>query len=604
MLGSSRFVGLEKMENYGCICAINSTTLGVTIDGTLSDAQKSAATFAVTKDGTTSVSVTATWNGNTANLVKADGSKFVAGSYSVKVASQGVTFATDTATGTVSAEKATSIKISTSRISPAASQVLSYEVDNQYGEKMNIASNLLTVMVYNTTAPARTVSNTDVTLDAHLANVGDALKVTAYLTSDPTVTFTTNVTVSNITVGSVTIGDLVPNQGTDRVSIGDTGVVLPITLTDDAGNAYLPTYNGAITSGDTHDGLTYTYSGITALSYSTTTKKYTVTATATPATITISDAASGQVVTKNLTLNPVATAKTVAFGNLTGDIVSGDTTNLPQLPVNFADQYGNAIVLANGTALSTTPFVAQITGAGATPLALAPTTSTATITNTNGQDYLTFSNIPAVTAGTYTLTLTNTTTGTQVSTNLTVNAVRVPATLSVKTAPSSSVIGTGTTNMVFDVVDQYGQKVTSNASYDIKATTTSGGSTIVSVPATSAIASPTSITITGVAAGSDTITFTLEKTADGSVIDTKSVALTDIATVSSYSATTDKSSYTAGDNMTITINALNASSQAYTAYNGSGVATVTLTTNAGAGTAVNICVIFSLLTALLLQQCL
>ncbi|MFL0194361.1 beta strand repeat-containing protein [Clostridium sp. WILCCON 0269] len=558
------------------VSAINSTTLGVTINGTLTDAQKSATTFTVTKDGSTPVAVTATWNGNTANLVKADGSKLIAGSYSVKVASSGVTFTTDTATGTVAAEKATSIKINTARILNAASQVLSYEVDNQYGEKMNLASNLLTVMVYNTTAPSRTVSNTNVTLDASGANVGDVLKVTAYLASDPTVTVSSNITVANITVGSVTIGDLVPNTGNDRVSIGDTGVVLPITLTDDAGSAFLPTHNGAIATGATYDGLTYTYSGITALSYSTTTKQYTCTATAMPATITISDAASGQVVTKTLTLNPVATAQTAAFGDLTGNIVSGDTTNLPKLPVNFTDQYGKSIVLANSTALTSTPFVAQVTGAGAIPLAVS-----ANITNTNGQDYLTFSNIPTATAGTYTLTLTNVNTGKQVSTNLTVNAARVPTTLSEETTPSASIIGTGTTNAVFDVIDQYGQKVSSNANYDIKATTTSGGSGIVTVTSTTAIASPTTITITGVAAGTDTITFTLEKASDGTVIDTKSVPVTDIATVASYAATTDKTSYTAGDTMTITVNALNGTGQPYTAYNGSGVATVTLTPNAG-----------------------
>jgi len=581
---TARVAAINVKLEVTSVSAINATTLNVAFSGAVTDT--SVITFNVLR-GTVPVSLTPTWAADKKSVQLASSVNLLAGTYTVTVG--GATFTTNSGSVTVSAQAISSVSIPTNQVIKDVAAKANFTALDQYGTTMTTSTRGdYTWVLANQTDSTRPVTfagaNGDkfLTIDTRLANVGDQILITGILNANPAVKVTKTVTVANIYIGSFQLGQPVLPTGT-TILVQNAGYVqIPYTATDNYNNAVtlslpvIATANAASVQGiqflttdpsiipvaDAANNFTVDANG--KLQFKVLDKAGTVTLTAV-------DSNNGTTSSITIKVNANAAPASVQFGQLNQPIVAGDVNGTATLGVTFNDQYGNPVTVAPGYDMSTIFNVSVVPSTGLTVnLAL-----------TNGK--INFQENVA-TVGNYTLTLTNKITGAQFTQALTVNSARVPNQLVVATAPAASVVGLGTTQVVFNVLDQYGQKMAAAAGYDVKGTTTSGGATILNVPASTVIANPTSITITGVAAGTDTATFTLEKTVGNVAIDSKSFNIKDVANAASFKVTTDATSYIAGNNITVTVTALDAGGNAYPSYNGSGVATVKVTPTVGAVT--------------------
>ncbi|MDQ7093939.1 hypothetical protein REC12_10090, partial [Desulfosporosinus sp. PR] len=334
------------------VSAINSTTLGVAFNRALTSDEQSKAQFAVTYNNTAFNISAVTWStdGMTAQFSRQDAAKLAAGTYAVSVT--GVSTDALTSSVTVNAETATSIELATTRVAPAAGQNIAYTVKNQYGEAMTVAPGAITVYAFNQNDNTnRGITGTLInSMDFHLANVGDVVKVTAYLTANPAVTISSNVTVANISTGAITLADPVLPTGAARLTVNTAHVTMPVTVTDDAGAPIQLAPNvGPIVSGTANNignGLTLSFNNITAVAVNAQHQlDFTLGAAAGPASVTITNPATGDVQTKNFTVVAVSDTATITMTAPTTAIrVGGGTVNIP---FTLADQYGNAMTTAS-----------------------------------------------------------------------------------------------------------------------------------------------------------------------------------------------------------------------------------------------------------------
>lgn len=578
---------LVMVTNVTGVSATDAKTLTVTFNTAISAADQATATFAV-KRGTTPTTVLApVWAADGKSVELARSTNFIAGTYTVTVG--GFALGTSTATTDVVAQKMAKLEITTSNIIVSSTAKVNFIVSDQYGTELTKAANTFNWTVVNITDASRTVKFGDLTKNGYAvlntaadanapatvgANVGDVLRVTGLLTSDPTVTVTKDITVSNIYTNTFAFGEVVLPDGAERLMQNVGYVELGYTAADNLGADLIFTDRAAGASNEfnniqffTSDADVIPVTGANGFKVEDGKLKVKVLNDSGDVTITALNVNTGATTTKKITVNATAVPTTVEFGEFKDqEIISGDPNGTAQLGVTFFDQYGVAIV--NDTYNMTTNFNITVTGAGATPLA---------VTSSLNGGYMVF-NDSAVTPGTYTVTLINKTTGVSNAVQLVANEARVPNQLEVVTAPDASVEPGTSTAVVFNVLDQYGDDVAyaDLGAFTIVPTTTDGVNRIQAINVTSY-----TVTLTGAVAAAtpitETVTFTLED-ASNVAIDNQAFDIEVIAKIDALEVTADKTEYVAGQNATLTIKGLKAG-VVHTGYNKTGVASITDGTN-------------------------
>lgn len=441
------------------VAATKATTLSVTFNRALTDAEKASATFAFTYASNPISMSAVTWDGVIAKVTRADAAVLAAGTYGVTVS--GLT-STVTATGTVAAQKATTMQIATDRVKPLAAQALTYTVKDQYGDNMTVAAGAITVAAYNTTAAVRAANTVGgiSNISFVLCNVNDVVKITAYLTADTSVKVVKDITVSNITVGTVTLGDATLPAGTTRFTTGTALVTIPVTALDNFGGATKLTAEVWANGVATTDGLVPTFSGIAAV---TVTAAGNITCTlgaAGTATLTITNPTTGDIVNKTITVVDLPDTATLTMSAPTAPVRMLVNS---AIPFTVKNQFGDTMTVpgagwATGdvSLSSSNPAVATVGWVGnvitVVPVAPGTTTIFATVVT------------PVVNASTATNSLA-----------ITVNAAKAPTNIAVSGTPKTAlaqgetVLNNATTGALkFAITDQDG------AAINLAATTVAG----------------------------------------------------------------------------------------------------------------------------------
>lgn len=594
VLGIIEVIKSKNNKKLHVFCAINAKTLKVTFNNAVSKEDQAKATFDV-KRGSFATSVTPTWAEDGKSVELGRTSNLIAGTYTVTVAGIELAEGKDTATVEVKAQKISSLEIATDNIVKDGTAKVAYIVKDQYGEKMDVNANTFAWSVVNLTDSTRIAeanptaikyleidtdgSDTTTKGVAVATNVGDVLRVTGILASDPTVKVVKEITISNVFMQDFQLGEVVLPEGKTRLNEGSTyDVELDYSSLDNYGKEMkLSASQGPAA---TIDGITFISSNedvIKAAKMKTTAdNKLTFTVEANKAgkaTITALNNNTGATSSVEVEVFAEAKATTVEFGDFKKEsIIAQDPNGTAKLAVTFFDQYGE--VIEDDTYNTTTDFNVTITGPG---------TLAAQASLVDG--YLVFNeNSAAVTKGTYTLTVVNKTTGVTNSTPIVVNAAREAAQLVVVDAPKASVVQAASTTVKFKVIDQYGDDfATSSKPVELNWEKKTAGDTIIAAPSgnSGTIAAANignAITLTGgTTTGDQTLTFKLASTGAGAaVLDTKVVNISNVAYATAFKATVDKEKYTAGDELTLTVKAEDSNNDLFTKYNGSFASTVTV----------------------------
>lgn len=568
---------LVMVTNVTGVSATDAKTLTVTFNQAISAADQALTTFTV-KKGTTPVTLTATWAADGKSAALAKSTNLIAGTYTVTVG--GITLGTNTATTEVVAQAAKSAEILTENVQKAANQQVIYAVYDQYGKELATNSDQFVWTAVNTNSgaviPAVGGAVKYVDLDASAATLGDVIRLTGVYKTDATIVATKNITVSNIYTASFDLGEVVLPEGTTRLTQGVAWYEVSYTAADNFGNP-------VVLADQASDTFTTTVSGIKLITSDNTIVSHYKVADgvlsiqvenkAGNVTLTALNTNTSTVDSLPITVNATAALTSAEFGEFKAqEIIAGDANGTAKLGVTFFDQYGEEV--SNKTA-------AFGTGAGGPLVVSVVPAAGLTVTQTTSADgYITF-NDSAATAGTYTITLTNGTTGVSTSTQVTVNEARVPNELNVVTVPQSKLIVGGDATVKFEILDQYGDKMTAdNAAYSVVVTKESAANVILTAPANNAVmeisAAVANSVITGGAAGTDTVTYTLQKDAGPVAIDSESFTMTVIADALDFGVTTDKAEYTAGEDIAVTVKAENPNDVVYTKYSETKTATVTV----------------------------
>lgn len=569
----------EKELKVTNVSAINAKTLKVEFNNAIAEQDQAKVTFDV-KRGTIATTVETTWAEDGKSVELARATNLLAGTYTVTVG--GLEFAEGANVGTVEveAQEIASLEIATDNVIIGNPVDLVYNAKDQYGEKMDVTADKIAWTVVNTTDITRAVTAgtgtpaTDkvIKLDTSATNVDDVLRVTAFLTADPTIKVVKEVTVSNVFTQEFALGTVVLPEGKTRLdqAVSAYDVELSYTAADNYGEAVkLPASQTGATIGE----ITFVSSNedLVKVANMATDAKSKLTfkveaAKSGKATLTALNNSTGETSSVEIEVFATAAPATAEFGEFKdgAEIVAGDAAGTAKLGITFFDQYGEAI--EDDTYTIGTDFNVTVTGAG-----------TLTVTPALVGGYMVFDDLNA-TAGTYTITLVHKTTGASASTQVTVNEARVPNELKVKTAPDASVEVAGTTNVEFEVYDQYGKLIpfVNLGTYTIDVTYSAAGATasVTNNPLTSYTE-----TITGNAAGTETITFTLNSAAPVTAIDAQEFEIEVIDALATLDVTVDKTEYTAGDTATVTIKAEKAGNVAHTDYNKTEVAEIAVGSN-------------------------
>ncbi len=420
-------------------------------------------------------------------------------------------------------------------------------------------------------------------LNTSAANVDDVIRITGLLASDPSVKAVKEVTVSNIFVDSFELGEVVlPKDATMLVQ--NAGYVeVKYSAKDNFGKEVTLSDVAATANKDTVDGIQFITSDNTIIPTKDSANNFKVTDgklevkvlnVAGDVTLTALNTNSGATSSIKIKVNATAAPATVEFGEFKdgAEIVAGDTDKTAKLGITFFDQYGEAI--KNDTYDMTGNFNVTVTGAG-----------TLNVEDALVDGYVVFKD-SAATAGTYTITLVHKTTGASVSTQVTVNEKRIANQLKVVTAPNTDLVASESTKVKFEIIDQYGKKMTTDqAGYEVKVSKASDADLKITLPAKNAdgtglkfTVAIADITVTaGAGAATETVTFTLQKT-DGTAIDSQAFNFTVIADAAKFVASTDKKEYTAGDDIVVTVKAEQPAGTFYNKYNETQTAKVTVGT--------------------------
>jgi hypothetical protein len=280
------------------------------------------------------------------------------------VEASGLTEAVITKAFTVNAEVASKIEVTSTTVALVASPTVTFKVSNQYGEDMKINGTTTGVVVsaYNTTQKkAQSLSNGTAdnkltfnagfatTGNAELAKLSDVIRVTVAYAG---LTAQTNVTVvdqaSNATIA---FGDIAPLKDKTRISVSETGFVLPYTMFDQFGVASkLPASYGAntdlVADVETIAGVQFVSSNPAVVDVDTfavdANNKLTFNtgATAGTAVITAVINASGAVASFSVTVNGTGKVDQLVISAPTALVAAKETV---KLDLNAVDQFGAVI---------------------------------------------------------------------------------------------------------------------------------------------------------------------------------------------------------------------------------------------------------------------
>lgn len=429
--------------------ATSATTLTVSFNKVISAADQALVTFDVKRGTTVTTMLAPVWAADGMSVELSRSTNLLAGTYTVTAT--GIDLGTNVGTAIVEAQKAISLEITTSRVNDAASQSVGYVVKDQYGDQMTVAPGLLTVTTSNLTAVSRAVTGTVIdNLDFSPTNLDDIVKVTAYLTSDPTVKAVKNITVSSITLGTVTLGEPVLPEGSTRFETGLVGVVIPVTATDNFGEATQLTAEAWTTATATTDGLYPVFAGtsFTAVAVNADGDLVVTLGAAGTATLTITNPATGDVMIKTITVVAAPDTATVVMSQPEDPIRIGTAA---VIPFTVTDQFGDELPVPG-------------TGWNIADVGLSSSNAAVATVGWVG-NAITVTPLTVGTTTIYANVLTPVSTGAAVLT-ITVEAGKAPEAIAVSGTPKTSlaqgetVLGTAETGaLVFNVIDQDGDPI-------------------------------------------------------------------------------------------------------------------------------------------------
>ncbi|MFC4812011.1 S-layer homology domain-containing protein [Paenibacillus sp. GCM10023250] len=248
----------------------------------------------------------------------------------------------------IEAEAAKKIDITATTVQPAANQDLGVKVYNQFGEAMSVSP---TISSYNVTKGKQLGNGNTLNLQAGAADeaaLNDNILVTAvYPAAGLSINKTLKVT-NGSAATSIKIDEVKPLNGSARVSINQTGLVLPMTLVDANGaTVKLPAGTATLANGQnslSYAGLVFFISDSAivngfsvdtngVITFNTLSKAGTV-------YITVTNPATQATANLALVVNDVAKVKTFQLGNSGSVIVKGEKVVLPYTAI---DTFGNPI---------------------------------------------------------------------------------------------------------------------------------------------------------------------------------------------------------------------------------------------------------------------
>jgi len=521
----------------------------VTFNRALTAAEKEAATFDV-KNGLVSYNVTAKWAEDNKSVVLEYAYNYFAGDYTITIG--GIA---DPITVKVVEEKVTKITINNDYLPKSTQAALDYTVYNQFDEKMT--GQTLSINVYNATKGVSYTPVSDI-IDLSGADKDNVIIITIshYATG---VSVSKSVPVGDVAaVTEMQLGEVAPLKDKTRISVGESGFVLPYTFIDQYGKSLkLPAYianSDADSDMETIGGIKFMTSNAAIVDPDTFAVDndgvLTFNTGATAGTVVISAIApaSGKVATVTIKVEEAAALKTFTLSNPGKLVAEGDTVTVPYAAV---DSYGAPIASKDLDATKRTnlSFVSSNTSV------INPSSDI----KFNGKNELIITP-----SGTGTVTLYATVGGVlQNSITLDVKAIAVPTRIvGIKNLPLLFQSG-ATTNVKaanLDIIDQYNRPISvgsytvngTSVAYAVEISVEDGTGDKVALSGTTTIddANDTAV-LTGAAAGSEVIKFVLKK--DGAEISTykgtfKTIADADITgytidTIGTLYKTTSGSAY-------------------------------------------------------------
>jgi len=254
-------------------------------------------------------------------------------------------------------------------------------------------------------------------------------------------------------------------------------------------------------------------------------------------------------------------------------VIFKDFTNI-RIPITAKDQNGDELFLVKGSNVSV--FSSNTSVIANTDLDF--------ITGTDGKQYLNITKF--LNDGNVIVTILGTPGG--VVANKTLSIVKpVPSEIRVSLIPEKNLLVSESTTVKFDIYDQFGNKITVNVpGYGVRAIKSSGANAILSAPVHNnlftIVEATTGINVQAAAGAmpgdADTVTFRLEQ--GGIYLDSEAITFNVISDLTALSVLINKSSYTAGENMQLTLTAT-IGGFTHTAYNKSGPAVIRVCDNTG-----------------------
>nr|WP_320026806.1 hypothetical protein [uncultured Acetobacterium sp.] len=445
---------LVKVPSVTGASAIHANTLEVTFNTAISAADQAKITFDVKRGTTVTTMLAPVWALDGKSVALPRSANLIAGTYTVTAS--GIEFAAGKNVGTavVVAQKATSMQLTTARVMDAAAQSIGYVVTDQYSDTMTVAPGLITVTAFNTTASGRTVNVAGgiANLDFTNTELNDVVKITAYLTSDPTIKAVKDVTVSNITLGTVTLGEPVLPEGSTRFVTGLAGVVIPVSAFDNFGEATELTAAAWATGVPTADGLfpVFTGASFTSVAVNADGNLVVTLGAAGTATLTVTNPATGDIIVKTITVVGAPDTATVTMTLPTDPIRIGTAA---VIPFTVKDQFGEELTVP-GPGWNTADVVLTSSNPAVATVAWNIPTNEITVTPVSVGTTTIFANVVTpVSTGTATLAIT-------------VNTAKVPTLISVSGTPKTTLAqgetvaaAAETGALKFDIVDQDGAPI-------------------------------------------------------------------------------------------------------------------------------------------------
>jgi uncharacterized protein YjdB len=440
---------LVMVTNVTGVEATDAKTLTVTFNTAISAEDQALITFDVKRGTTTTTMLDPVWAEDGMSVEISRATNLVGGTYTVTAS--GIDFGIDSATAVVEAQAATTLEITTSRVNAAAAQSIGYVVTDQYGDEMTVSAALLTFTTSNLTDATRTVTGTSLSnLSFAATNIDDVVRVTAYVSSNPSVKAVKDITVSNITLGEVTFGTPVLPEGSTRFQTTLAGVVIPVTAVDNFGAEMDLTAGAWTTATATADGLYPVFAASSFTSVVVNADGDLVVTLGTPgtATLTVTNPSTGAV--DVITIEVVAAPDTATITlSQPEDTIRVGTAEV--IPFTILDQYGDEQTVpftgwatADVSLASSNPAVATVAWSGNEITVTPITTGSTTI----------FANV-----------VTPFSTGAD-SIVISVDEAKAPEVVTVSGTPKTSlaqgetVLSTAETGaLAFDIVDQDGEPI-------------------------------------------------------------------------------------------------------------------------------------------------